>query len=390
MSPRRICVVTGSRAEYGLLRWLMEEIREDARLALQVVATGMHLAPEFGLTVRDIEQDGFTVARRVEMLLSSDTPAGITKSVGLGTIGFAQAFEELAPDIVVVLGDRFEILAAAQAAMLARIPLAHLHGGELSEGAVDDAIRHAITKMAHLHFVAAPTYRQRVIQMGESPERVFDFGAPGLDAIERLPLLERAALEESLGFKLGARNFLITYHPVTLGERPSSEGLRALFAALDDFPGVRLIFTRPNADSEGRALIALLDAWVEGNRERAAVFTSLGQLRYLSLLREVDAMIGNSSSGLTEAPALKRPSVNIGDRQKGRLRAASVIDCGEDAASIRAAISRALSPEFRAQAASATPVYGQGNASRRIRETLADVDLASLTQKHFHDFPHLP
>ncbi len=390
MTPRRICVITGSRAEYGLLRWLMEEIRDDGRLALQIVATGMHLAPEFGLTYRDIERDGFTVTRKVEMLLSSDTPAGITKSVGLGTIGFAQVFEELVPDIVVVLGDRFEILAAAQAAMLARIPLAHLHGGELTEGAVDDAIRHAITKMAHLHFVAAPAYRQRVIQMGESPERVFDFGAPGLDAIERLPLLERAMLEESLGFRFGARNFLITYHPVTLGGRPSSEGLQALFAALDDFPDARLVFSRPNADSEGRELIALLDAYVEQHRDRAAVFTSLGQLRYLSTLREADAMIGNSSSGLTEAPALKRPSVNIGERQKGRLRAASVIDCDEDAASIRAAIARALSPEFREQAASATPVYGQGDASRRIKEILVNVDLTALVQKHFHDLPPLP
>mgnify|MGYP001285174812 CR=1 FL=1 len=382
---RKVCVVTGSRAEYGLLACLMKEIAGDPALALQVVVTGMHLSPEFGLTYRTIEADGFTIDARVEMLLSSDTPVGIAKSIGLGVIGFADAFERLHPDIVVLLGDRYEILAAAEAAFVARIPIAHLHGGELTEGAIDESIRHAVTKLAQLHFVAAAPYRRRVIQLGEDPQRVFDFGAPGLDQLQRIRLLPRAELEEALDFRFGTLNFLVTYHPATLAERTPEEGMRALLEALDAFPEARIVFTKPNSDTGGRVLIGMVDRYVARHAERAMAAVSLGQQHYLSAMAASDVVIGNSSSGLIEAPALRRPTVNIGDRQQGRLRSASVIDCAEDAAVIADAIRRALAPDFRARLADTVPPYGAGGASARIKDVLRDVRLDELDVKRFHD-----
>lgn len=383
---RKICVVTGSRAEYGLLRRLLEEIRGDGELELQLAVTGMHLAPEFGLTVGEIEADGFPIAARVEMLLSSDTPVGIAKSVALGVAGFADAFARLRPDIVVVLGDRFEIFAAAQAAMLARLPIAHIHGGELTEGAIDDAIRHALTKMSHLHFVAAEPYRRRVLQLGEAPERVFNFGAPGLDGVLKSPRKDRAALARELGIPLAATNFIVTYHPATLGSMDEESALQALLDALDRFPEAHIVFTHANADSQGRAINARIDAYVKSRGAGASVFPSLGA-NYLSLLACVDAMIGNSSSGLTEAPLLGIPTVNIGPRQDGRLRSPSVIDCAGDAPAIRQAIERALSPAHRAIAARRECAYGHGNSSARIKDILKSHPLDGLTIKRFHDLP---
>ncbi|WP_426992614.1 UDP-N-acetylglucosamine 2-epimerase [Methylomonas sp. CM2] len=385
MAARNICVVTGSRAEYGLLYWLLKEIQADLDLTLQLVATGMHLSPEFGLTWRQIEADGFSIARKVEMLLSSDTPAGISKAMGLGLIGFADAFSELNPDIVVVLGDRFEIFAAAQAAMNLRIPIAHIHGGELSEGAVDDAIRHALTKLSHLHFTAAEVYRQRVIQLGEQPQRVFNVGAPGLDNIARLPLLDRAGLEQAIDFKLAERNLLATFHPATLEAETAAEQFQQLLQALDAFPAVRVIFTYSNADAGGRVIAGLIEDYLARWPERVAAFVSLGSLRYLSAMRHVDAVVGNSSSGLLEAPAFKIPTVNIGDRQRGRLCAASVLHCPPQAEAIQAALEKVWSGELAETLANLHQPYGTGGASARIKDLLKRSDLGDLLKKRFYD-----
>ncbi|NJA07662.1 UDP-N-acetylglucosamine 2-epimerase (hydrolyzing) [Methylococcaceae bacterium WWC4] len=386
MAARKICVVTGSRAEYGLLYWLLKEIQADPDLTLQLVATGMHLSPEFGLTWRQIEADGFSIARKVEMLLSSDTPTGISKAMGLGLIGFADAFGELNPDIVVVLGDRFEIFAAAQAAMNLRIPIAHIHGGELSEGAVDDAIRHALTKLSHLHFTAAEVYRQRVIQLGEQPQRVFNVGAPGLDNIARLPLLDRAGLEQAIDFKLAERNLLATFHPATLEAETAAEQFQQLLQALDAFPAVRVIFTYSNADAGGRVIAGLIEDYRARWPERVAAFVSLGSLRYLSAMRHVDAVVGNSSSGLLEAPAFKIPTVNIGDRQRGRLCAASVLHCPPQAEAIQAALEKVWSGELAETLANLHQPYGTGGASARIKDLLKRSDLDDLLKKRFYDF----
>lgn len=383
---RKICVVTGARAEYGLLHRLLKEIAADPDLRLQIIATGMHLSPEFGLTYKEIAADGFAIDAKVEMLLSSDSVVGVAKSVGLGVIGFADALDRLKPDILVVLGDRFETLAAAQAAMIARIPIAHLHGGEATEGAIDEGIRHAITKMAQWHFVAAEAYRKRVVQLGESADRVFDFGAPGLDHLQHLEWMERAALERSLAIDLREPTFLVTYHPATLGDREPVAALNELLAALDEFPNAAVVVTYPNADTGGRALIERIDQWVVTNERRAKAVVSLGQRRYLSLMREADVIIGNSSSGLTEAPALKKATVNIGDRQKGRLKATSIIDAAEEKSSIVAAIHKALSDEFRSGLSSTKSLYGAGEASRKIKDALKTVPLR--TDKAFFDIEH--
>lgn len=382
---KKICVVTGSRAEYGLLRGLMEEIQGHARLELQVVVTGAHLSPEFGLTVDEVEQD-FRVDHKVEMLLSSDSAAGVAKSMGLGLIGFADAWQELRPDLVVLLGDRFEIFAAAAAALVARIPIAHLHGGETTEGAFDEAIRHSLTKMAQLHFVAAEEYRRRVLQLGEDPRHVHLVGGLGIDAISRVRLLERPALEEALGFRFGVRNLLITFHPATLDEGAAVLQMRALLGALDVLPETQLIFTSPNADTGGRALIPLIEDFVAA-RPNARVYPSLGQLRYLSCLQFVDGVVGNSSSGLLEAPSFGIGTVNIGVRQSGRLKAASVIDCEADSASICAALQRLYSADFRATLAQVRNPYGEPGAARRIVEALAATPLVGLVRKTFHDIP---
>lgn len=383
---RRIAVVTGSRADYGLLRSLLRAIHADDALQLQLIVTGMHLAPEFGLTCQHIEADGLPIAARVEMLLSSNTSTGVIKSMGIGMIGFADALERLAPDLMVVLGDRFEILAAAQAALILRIPLAHIHGGETSEGAFDESIRHALTKMAQWHFVAAEPYRQRVVQMGEAPDRVFNVGAPGLDQLDEIAWLDRSDLLGSLGIADGSPLMLVTYHPATLDANSPIAAMDELCAALERFDDAVIVLTYPNADTGGRALIECVDRFVAQAPQRRFAFASLGQQRYLSMVRAADVVIGNSSSGLIEVPALHRPTVNLGDRQKGRLRGPSVIDAPENRDSIERAIRTALSPAFQERLPSMESPYGRGAAGRKISETLRSVPVR--IQKPFFDIAH--
>ena len=382
---RKICVITGTRAEYGLLYWLIKGISEDPALQLQLVATGMHLSPEFGLTYKQIEADGFTIDKKVEMLLSSDTPSGISKSMGLSQIGFADVYNELQPDIIVVLGDRFEMFSAVASAMIARVPVAHLNGGEATEGLIDEPIRHSITKMSHLHFTATETYRKRVIQLGEQPDRVFNTGSMGSENINRMTFLSREAFEESIGFKLGRRNLLITFHPVTLENNTAAEQFENLLQALDELPDTHLIFTKPNADTEGRVVIDLIDKYVAAHQDKAVAFISLGQLRYLSALKYMDGVIGNSSSGLLEVPSFGIGTINIGDRQQGRIKAASVIDCAPDQASVKAALERLLSAEFQELLKTSENPYGSRNPSEEIIRVLKTVELRGIQKKRFYD-----
>jgi GDP/UDP-N,N'-diacetylbacillosamine 2-epimerase (hydrolysing) len=390
---RRICVVTGSRADFGLLRWLMHEIADDGRLELQVIATGMHLDPRFGATAAAITDAGFTIDRRVPMLQPGDDAVAVTKSTGLGVIGMADALADLRPDLLVLLGDRFEIFAAAQAALFARIPIAHIHGGESTTGALDDSMRHAITKLSHLHFVAAPAYRDRVVQLGEAPARVFTVGAIGNDNFTRLRLMDRPTLQRSLGWDLGDAQanplFLITYHPATLGQVTPARATAALLTALDHFPDATMIFSGVNADPGHAAITPLVEAFVR-RHARARVIPSLGQERYLSAMRAAAVVIGNSSSGLLEAPTARTATVNIGPRQDGRLRASSVIDCTEDATAIRRAITRALSPAFQRHLRKAQSPTAGKNVSRRIKTVLARVRLEGLVNKTFHDLSRKP
>jgi len=382
---KKICVVTGTRAEYGLLRGVMEEIARADNLTLQVVVTGMHLSPEFGMTAEEVARD-FRIDRRVEILLSSDSPVGTAKSMGLGLVGFADALRELAPDLIVILGDRFEIFAVAGAATALGIPIAHIHGGETTEGAIDEAFRHSITKMSHLHFTATERYRRRVIQMGEAPERVYCVGAPGLDAVARLsPLPEREELEAFLGISLGQRAILVTFHPVTLEEGHAGEQARELLKALARLPKeTRLIFTKANADAGGREINRMLEAFT-AERPNTVLFDSLGQRRYFGLLKEVDMVVGNSSSGLIEVPAFKIPTVNIGDRQSGRERGESVIDVAPRAEAIYEAIQKAYDPAFRERIKRATNPYGFGGSAKRIVDVLQTRDFADLLKKRFYD-----
>lgn len=381
---RKICIITGTRADYGLLRWVMQGIKDDQYLTLQIIATGMHLSPEFGLTYREIENDGFQIDRKVEMLTSSDTSVGIAKSMGLGMIGFADALSELSPDLIVVLGDRFEIFSAVSAALVARIPVAHLHGGELTEGAFDDAFRHSITKMSHLHFVAAEEYRERVIQLGEQPDRVFLVGGLGIDNIKSLKLLDRAALEASLDFKLGPKNLLITFHPVTLETATAAEQMAELLGALAELEDTQLIFTMPNADTDGRQLIRMVEEFVT-QHTNACAYTSLGQLRYLSCIAHVDGVVGNSSSGLAEVPSLKKGTINIGERQRGRLQATSVINCDPTRKSILSSIGKLYTFEFQNELIKVKNPYGDGGASEKIVDTIKNYTFDGIVKKSFYD-----
>ena len=383
---RKICIITGTRAEYGLLRWVMQGIKDDNELTLQIIATGMHLSPEFGLTYKAIEQDGFEIDRKVEMLTSSDTSVGIAKSMGLGMIGFADALHDLKPDLIVVLGDRFEIFSAVSAALVARIPVAHLHGGETTEGAFDEALRHSITKMSHLHFVAAEPYRQRVIQLGEQPDHVFLVGGLGIDNIKHLQLLDRAALEASLDFKLGVKNLLITFHPVTLETSTAVNQMQELLAALAQLKDTQLIFTLPNADTDGRALIEMVQNFVK-QHPNARAYTSLGQLRYLSCIAQVDGVLGNSSSGLAEVPSFKKGTINIGDRQRGRLQADSVINCEPSQGSIASALTKLYSADFQMSLTEVINPYGEGGASAKVVNTLKHYPLEGIIKKTFYDLP---
>ncbi len=387
MSKRKICVVTGTRAEYGLLYWVMKGLHNDSSITLQLCVTGTHLSPEFGLTYQTIEQDGFQIDKSIEILLSSDTGVGAAKAVGLGVISFSEALADLQPDLVLVLGDRFELLAVASATLLLGIPLAHCHGGELTEGAIDDAIRHSITKMAHIHFAAIESYRRRVIQLGEHPDRVFTVGALGIENIHRLNLLDRPSLEEELGFRFRPRNIVVTYHPTTLEQRSAAAHFEALLQVLGAQEELGIVFTMPNADPESRVIIKAIKQFTRQHAERVVYHESLGQLRYLSLLKQVDAVVGNSSSGLLEAPSFRVATINIGNRQKGREQVDSVINCAPDKEAIGAALAQALSSEFNSVLAATNNSYDRGNASEAIISVLKKVDLQRLTKKKFYDLP---
>ena len=380
---RKIAVFTATRAEYGLLYWLMKDIQASPVLELQVLVSGTHLSPEFGETWKDVVDDGFVIAAKVEMLLSSDTTVGVAKSMGLGMLGFADALTRLAPDVLVVLGDRFEALAMVQTATVMRIPVAHLHGGEITEGAYDDAFRHAISKLSYLHFVAAEPYRQRVVQMGETPERVFNVGAFGLDHMLRTSRMSRQELSESLNFALDKPFFVVTYHPETAFQSDSALEFQELLAALDSFPEHQVILTYPNADNGGRAIIPLLEAYAAADPTRVLAIPSLGFKRYLSAVALSSAVIGNSSSGIIEVPAFGIPSVNIGARQQGRLAADSVLHCKAQVDSIRDAILTAVDDVFAERCRHVSNPYGQGRASARTVAVLEQ--FGGATPKTFHD-----
>ncbi|HYL33457.1 MAG TPA: UDP-N-acetylglucosamine 2-epimerase [Stellaceae bacterium] len=382
---RSIAVLTGTRAEYGLLYWTLKAITADPALDLRLIVTGTHLEPKFGETVRAIESDGFVIDERIPLEISGDTPDAIAAALGRCVVGVTATLERRRPDLLLLLGDRYEILAAAEAACICRVPIAHAHGGELTEGATDDSFRHAITKLAHLHFAACEDYRRRIVQMGEDPARVFDVGALGLDAIERLPLAPLNEIEQVAGLPLGNGFFLVTYHPLTLAADLGVGGLKATLAALDAFPQHAVLITGVNADVGHDTIARQLLEYVAKRPGRARLVASLGQRRYLGAMRDCLAVVGNSSSGIIEAPTMKVPSVNIGDRQKGRLRAASVIDCAENVAEIQAAIDRAISPEFRSAARKVQSPYGSGGAAERIAAVLRDYPLDGLLRKQFHD-----
>ena len=381
---RKICVVTGTRAEYGLLYCFMKLIQNDPALDLQVVATGMHLSPEFGLTYRDIEKDGFVIDKKVEMILSADTSSAIAKSTGLGMIGFADALSDLRPDILVVLGDRFEILAACYTATIARIPIAHFHGGEAAEGVIDEPTRHSITKMSHIHFVATEEYRKKVIQLGENPNRVYMVGGMGVDRIKQTKLLSKSELENQIDFRFGKKNILVTFHPVTLENATAEHQFSQLLAVLDSLSDLRIIITKPNSDTEGRVIINMIDEFVDDNPKRSKSFLSLGQIRYLSTLQFIDAVVGNSSSGLLEAPTMKIGTINIGDRQKSRLKADSVIDCDSNKKSIMQAFEKLYSSNFQKKLETVKNPYGEGGASEKALEVICHVDISDILKKKFY------
>lgn len=382
---RKICIVTGTRAEYGLLTNLMKQIQGEEDFQLQLVVTGMHLSPEFGSTYKQIELDGFRIDEKVEMLLSSDTASGVVKSMGLAMIGFADVFERLMPDIIVVLGDRFEILAVAQTALVMNIPIAHISGGEITEGAIDDSIRHAITKLSSLHFPANDEYKRRIIQLGEQPNRIFVVGDPGVENIRKLDYTSQFELENYFGFNL-SKLFLITFHPTTLEPSMAKSQLTELFLALDEFKDYNVIFTKSNADSDGRIINEMIDEYTAKNNTRVRSYFSLGQKRYLSTLKIAKVVIGNSSSGIVEAPVLSVPTVNIGNRQKGRLKAESIIDCDIMKDKIVAAISQAISSDFINNLENMTLKYDGYETSSEIVEILKNLDFSILTKKKFNDY----
>jgi GDP/UDP-N,N'-diacetylbacillosamine 2-epimerase (hydrolysing) len=385
---RRICVLTGTRAEYGLLRPLLKRLRVARSCQLQIIATGTHLSPEFGLTFREIQRDGYRIDERVEMLVSADTETAITKSIGLGVMGLGDALARLRPDILVLLGDRYETFAGAVAATVSGIPIAHIHGGELTLGAIDDSFRHAITKMAHLHFTATGEYRRRVVQLGEDPASVYNVGALGAENILSLPLLARREVDLGIGFSLKSPTVLVTYHPVTRGHDTSARGFRNMLKAFEAMAGLRVLFTMPNADTHGRVIMNLIKDFVERHPDTSAARTSLGAQLYLSTMKHAAAVVGNSSSGIIEAPVLGVPSVNVGARQDGRARTPSIIDCPERKAAMVRALTHAVSPAFRRQAAKTAHPYGDGSTSKQIMAILGSADMgALLAHKVFHDIP---
>lgn len=382
---RKIAVFTGTRAEYGLLYWIIRGLQESTDIELKLFAGGMHMSHEFGYTIDAIEKDGFVVDEKMEFLLSSDTPVGISKSMGLALISASDVMERHQPDLLVILGDRFESMALAISAMNCRVPICHIHGGETTEGAIDEAIRHSISKMAHIHFTATEEYRKRVIQLGETPNSVFNFGAPGIDSIKKLPLLDKNALGDDLGFDISKPYFLVTYHPVTLEKNGAVEAFKSMLDALLEIEDYLLVMTYPNADAHGRELIKILNQYLLEYKERFVVSRSFGQVRYLSLMKYSAAVVGNSSSGLIEAPSFHIPTVNIGKRQNGRVMGPTVINCNESFHSIKKAILKAVKSEFRESIKCSPNPYGKGESSAQIVDKLKSVNLKDIIFKKFHN-----
>jgi len=380
---RKIAIVTGTRAEYGLLYWLMKAIDDDEDLTLQVIVTGTHLCSEFGFTYKIIEKD-FQIDKKVEMLLSSDSAVGVGKSMGLAQIGFSDVYAELKPDIVVVLGDRYEIFSAVSSAMIAHSPVAHLHGGEKTEGAFDESIRHSITKMSHLHFTATKSYRKRVIQLGEQPDRVFNVGGLGIENIKRLKLLSKDEFEKSINFKLNKKNLLVTFHPVTLEKFTAKKQFQNILDALSKLQNTNIIFTKANSDIGAKVINEMIDNYV-GIHENSVCFKSLGQLRYLSALRYVDGVVGNSSSGLLEVPSFKIATINIGDRQKGRIMAKSVISVKNSKKSITKGLAKLYSNSFQTLLKEVVNPYENTDTSAKIIKVLKTVNLNKIIKKSFYD-----
>jgi len=376
----KICVATGTRAEYGLLKPLIDKIKSDEDLELQLLVTGAHLSPEFGRTYQQILADSYEVVEKVEMLLSSDSATGIVKSMGLGMIGYADAFAKLKPDLLIILGDRYEMLSVASAALIFKIPIAHLHGGELTEGAYDDAIRHAITKMSSLHFTSTEEYKNRVIQMGEQPANVYNVGAIGLDNIKSLPLLSQAELEEQLQIRFLTYNYLITFHPETLSDLPVEKQFQELLDALDTQAESFFIFTKANADTSGRVINKMIDDYVTKHPQNSIAFVSMGQLRYLSAMKHCTAVVGNSSSGIIETPSFNKPAINIGDRQKGRIQAEGIVNVSANSQEISKAFAKIVSNET---AASFQNPYGDGNTADKIMAVLRSTESTSLLPKSY-------
>jgi len=387
---RKICVYTSSRAEYGLLKGVCKKVQESEKLKLQILASGMHLSPEFGMTIQEIHVHGFEPDETIEILLSSDTPTAICKSMGLALIGYGEALQRLKPDIIVLLGDRFEIFCIAAAAQVCRIPLAHIHGGETTEGAIDEAFRHAITKMSHLHFTSTEEYRRRVIQLGEHPDRVFNVGALGVENIRRTSLMTREELSESIGFTLDCPYFLVTFHSVTLEQSTAEDQFKNLLNALDQVTAdskklIKIIFTKANADTDGRIINRFIDDYVAEHSDKAIAFVSMGTLRYLSAMKHSAAVIGNSSSGVIEAPTFKVPTINIGRRQKGRVQAPTTINCQPEVDSILKGIDTALSSAFIAGVSDMTNPYERSNTCSTIVGLLEKINFEGLINKSFYD-----
>lgn len=383
---RKICVVTGTRAEYGLLSRLIRMIDESDKTQLQLIATNMHLSSKYGNTYQEIERDGFTIDKKIPILEDGkDDAIATVKSMAKALAGFADAYDELKPDMVVVLGDRYEILAAATAALIERIPIAHLYGGEITEGAYDDSIRHSVTKMSHLHFTSCEEYRHRVIQLGEQPIRVFNVGSIGVENIKMLPLMSKADIEKEIDFAIDEKTILVTYHPVTLGNRTAKEDIDDFIAALEEKKDLRIIFTMPNSDTGGQAIVEAINAFVSRNPQSAKAFKSLGVLRYLSVMQQVAAVVGNSSSGLVEVPSFGIPTLNIGDRQKGRMAADSVYNCETDKQSVLKGIDVVLSDEFKKKAAATHNPYDKEGTAQAIFNVISTYPLDGLNQKHFYD-----
>lgn len=384
MIKKKVCIITATRAEYGSLYWVMKEIIKFDSLQLQLIVTGTHLSSEFGLTYKEIKKD-FHIDKKIEIILSSDTAIGISKSMGLAQISFSEAFDDLNSDVVVILGDRFEMLSVANTAMIMGLPIIHLCGGEKSEGAFDESIRHAITKLSHIHCVTTDEYKNRVIQLGENPSRVFNVGGLGIDNIKRLKLLNKEEFEKSINFKLNKKNLLVTLHPVTLLKANAEMQCQELLEALDSLEDTNIIFTKANADMEGRKINKLIEEYVNNKKSNCILFDSLGQVRYLSALQYVDAVVGNSSSGFAEVPSFKIGTINIGNRQKGRIQAQSVINCSEDKTSIKKALKTLYSDVFQEVLKTTVNPYGEGGASQKIATIINNLDLNNLTIKEFFD-----